>query len=58
MDTFFEENQKWIVGPGSSKKVAAIIMNRESAENVMRETDLAKKQGLNGDATMIENVEK
>lgn len=32
MDVLFENNQIWLIGPGSRKQLAAIIANREEAE--------------------------
>ncbi|CAJ2511448.1 Uu.00g070730.m01.CDS01 [Anthostomella pinea] len=43
IDIFFEENPKWIIGPGSSKKLAAIMSNREANERSAKESDLVAK---------------
>ncbi|KAI1339974.1 general substrate transporter [Xylariaceae sp. FL0016] len=47
IDVFFEENPEWIIGPGSSKKVAAIMANREATEASAKESDLVSKAKAN-----------
>lgn len=43
MDVLFEANPTWLIGPGSRKKIAQIIADREEAENVARHEDMALK---------------
>ncbi|KAI0015254.1 general substrate transporter [Xylariomycetidae sp. FL0641] len=52
IDVLFEENPKWILGPGSSKKVASIIANREAQETAAKESELVAK----AKADVIEDV--
>jgi hypothetical protein len=57
MDLLFEENPKWVIGPGSRKKIATIVANRQATEAEVREVDLMNKRGAGGVATLVEDVE-
>lgn len=56
MDLFFEENPKWVIGPGSRQKVATIVANREAAEAEVRHADLTNKRSAEGAADFVEEV--
>lgn len=47
MDVLFEDNPTWIIGPGSRRKLAAIIENRQEAEAMaLGSEDIAKPTTL------------
>ncbi|KAI0479387.1 general substrate transporter [Xylariaceae sp. FL0804] len=43
IDVFFDQNPKWIIGPGSSKKLAKIMADREATETAAKESELVAK---------------
>ncbi|RDW62489.1 hypothetical protein BP5796_10791 [Coleophoma crateriformis] len=58
IDVLFEENPTWLIGPGSRKKLALIIANRQARE----QSDVLEKKGIHdenkgnlGEAENIEN---
>lgn len=54
MDELFENNPTWIIGPGSRKKLAAIIKNRQHAEAVA----LSGENFVKSTALAIEEAEE
>lgn len=53
IDELFETSTSWIIGPGSRKKIAGIIANREMVES---STEGKYDGGVAGSALAVEDV--
>ncbi|AEO63159.1 uncharacterized protein THITE_2038523 [Thermothielavioides terrestris NRRL 8126] len=57
VDVLFENNPTWLIGPGSRKKLAAIISNRRASEEAEMNAAREAKEPAEGARGMVEHDE-